>query len=299
MIPPTDAPYPPERWYASGEALFWTVNRATLRTLVINEDTQFFLANTRDLTYGYETGTRVALGVHVSDHSSIEGVYFGLYDSSANYAVVGNNDISLTGMIGFTTFDYFRADSMLLQMTTNIHNGEVNYVCQTEVTGLEWLAGFRYMNFREKFSIHSTDSNSGDSDYRVKVDNNLFGGQIGTRFRLESGFLGLELTGKAGVFGNGITLDSFLGDFNNTQVLRDFRVERDNVAFIGEASLTGLFMITENVYLRSGYTVMWIEGIGRASDQLDFNDTPTAGMEIRKNGGAFVHGAHAGLEIRW
>jgi hypothetical protein len=50
--------------------------------------------------------------------------------------------------------------------------------------------------------------------------------------------------------------------------------------------------------LRTGYNLIWIEGLALAPDQLDFSNTGDD-AELQDGGGVFLHGVNIGLEGRW
>jgi hypothetical protein len=180
-----------------------------------------------------------------------------------------------------------------------LHNIEINRVKRVECTDLSWLVGFRYINFQEDIDITSTDGDNSVSNYRVGTENNLFGGQLGGIWRRHENILGLEVFGKAGIFGTNLTQGQFIGDFGNTFVFRDTRSDWSTTSYLLEGGITGLVRISENWSARAGYNVLFIDGLVRASDQLDFTDTLTSGTLIDDSGEAFMHGANVGLEARW
>ena len=72
------------------------------------------------------------------------------------------------------------------------------------------------------------------------------------------------------------------------------------MAFEGELNLSGIFRINDVWSLKAGYSVMWIEGLALAPDQLDFNFAVSpSGNTLTSDGGMFIHGANVGLEARW
>ena len=156
-----------------------------------------------------------------------------------------------------------------------------------------------YLSLNEQFNLRAIDSDSGASDYHIHARNSLFGGQLGARVERRWRCIDWELTGKAGVFGNVGHQGTWMGDFDNTVILRDSATTRNNVAFVGDLNWTVSFRLNDVWTIRGGYTVMWVEGLALATDQLDFTDTVTSGTAVRNGGGVFLHGANVGLEARW
>jgi len=108
--------------------------------------------------------------------------------------------------------------------------------------------------------------------------------------------VGVQLGGKAGIFGNDSRMHAsavvpFLGSFATS-------ASAGQTSFIGEMNLIGLLRLREHVYLRGGYQVMWIEGLALAPDQVATGNFVGAST-VNTGGGIFLHGAIAGVELRW
>ena len=284
--------------YLVGEILALRLSRARNQALVINEDTGDTLLTTGDLRYRLEPGVRVTMGVSLNECTTLEASYFGLPDWTARRTVEGDDNLSLPGDIAHTALDFLDADRMTVLYLSELHNVEVNVVRPVGSSDLSLLAGFRYVGLRERFNINSFDADSGRSDYDIHTESRLFGAQIGGRLQKQSGRFGLDFVGKAGIFGNDAQQHTFLGDSNNTVVLRDSITHRAGAAFVGEIGLTGKMQLNPRWCLRGGYSALWLEGVVRAPDQLDFTDTSTSGTALIF-GSAFLHGPNIGLEAQW
>ncbi|MDY0166922.1 MAG: BBP7 family outer membrane beta-barrel protein [Thermoguttaceae bacterium] len=285
----------------SADALFLHLNRGTrsaepLVIAVFENETRM---TTHDLSFGTEVGPRFAFDIGLDSHRSIETVYFGLHQWGSTRDVADENNLSIPSPLAVTTQDFFMADRMTLDYRSRIHNVEVNYWRRLGCTNFHLLAGFRYFNLDERFNINSEDDQTGTSDYRVNARNNLYGAQLGGRWEATRGQLGVDFFGKAGVFGNAAGQRTFMGDLDNTVVLRDFNTTGSRTAFIGELGINATWRFTECLAARAGYQLMWVEGVARAPDQLDFTNTLQSGSALVFDQGAFMHGAHVGLEARW
>ncbi len=274
------------------------LSRARNQAVVINEDTGDTLLSTGDLRYRLEPGVRLTMGVSLNERTILEASYFGLPDWTARRTVNGEDNLSLPGDIALAALDFLDADEMKVLYLSELHNFEINLV--RPVAGKDWslLAGFRYVGLRERFDINSFDADSGRSDYDIRSEAHLFGAQIGGRLQRQYGRFGLDFVGKAGIFGNDAQQHTFLGDSNNTVIVRDSITHRTGAAFVGELSLTGKMPLNSRWCLRGGYSALWLEGVVRAPDQLDFTDTATSGTALRF-GSAFLHGPNIGLEAQW
>jgi hypothetical protein len=284
-------------WYASADALFLELD-GTDALIAVDQNTLDPQLTLGDADYDFEIGPRITVGYGGPDRWGVEGSYFGIYDWSGSASVVGANNLALAGDIAFATDDFFGADAMSVTTEAEIHSAELNLVSPTSSAGLSFLAGFRYVNFEETIDIRSTDSDTEISDYLIDASNNLYGGQLGARLRRGSGAILFDVTGKAGIYGNDAEQRQLLGDFGNTFLLRDVSSSQSDVAFLGEVGVNGLLELMPGLYLRSGYNVIFIEGIARAGDQIDLTDSLTAGTATNLDG-AFLHGANVGLEAIW
>jgi hypothetical protein len=289
-----------ESHYFLAEALFWDIDQGTNRVVVLNQNTLQTLLTTDDADLGNQLGARVTFGRWVCCDVAWEASYFGFDDWNGVAVVNGNNDLRLDGDIGLGAVDdFFGANRMQIDNSVELHNIEINRVKRVECTDLSWLVGFRYINFQEDLDITGTDADNSVSNYRVGTENNLFGGQLGGIWRRHENIVGLEVFGKAGVFGTNLTQGQFIGDFGNTFTFRDTRADWSTTSYVLEGGITGLVRITDNWSARAGYNVLFIDGLVRASDQLDFTDTLTSGTLIDDSGEAYMHGANVGLEARW
>ena len=88
---------------------------------------------------------------------------------------------------------------------------------------------------------------------------------------------------------------TFVGDFNNVAVIRDFTEDKNNVSFLNEIGLTAGWQLNEISRIEAGYNMMWVQNVARATDQLEFTDLATSGSDLRLHGGAFLHGANISL----
>jgi hypothetical protein len=301
------------RFYVMAEALFLQLDHPVSQTMVINQNTGMALVDTQDLTFDAEAGPRLTLGCPLGACGAVELSYFGLHHWNVAATATGEGDLSLPGDIGGAVQNFFRdADRMDVNYTAEINSAELNYVREIGCNGLSLLAGFRFVRLDESFNIRSTGELSGISDYGISTKNNLFGAQIGGRWRWERDCVGLEFVSKIGIFGNGAQQHTFLGDtgerltdgqFSTAAdglfVLRDSTTRGSRVAVLGEFGVSAIVRLYCGLYARAGYNVIYIDGVARAPDQLDFTDTATSGTALLFRQGAFMHGANVGLEYRW
>jgi hypothetical protein len=294
-------------WYAELGAVFLDRDdRINDRALLIDDDPPLNADNnflrTNNIDFNYEVGPRVILGYDFNQRIAWEAMYYGVYswDWSAN--VTALDDVNVPGDLGLVpALDFFNADTATVTLDSTFHNFELNRIsCLNSC--LAWLAGFRYVRLTEDFALRTTDfgflAPGGSSRYTIDTTNNLYGGQLGFRLRQLAGDFSFDVLGKAGVYGNTASQKTFVGD-DAGFVLRNSETSATDVAFVGDLAFTGRYHVSSTVALEGGYSVMWIEGLALAPDQLDFTNTATSGQQIDNDGGIFIHGAHAGILVIW
>jgi Putative beta barrel porin-7 (BBP7) len=294
--------------YAWAEGLlWWRDNQTSGRPLVLNLNSGDTLIGSGDVDFDAAGGVRVGYGFRTCSNWAWEIEYFGLFDQSGSESIALANQLALPGNLGLAVNNFFFADNVAVRYESDIQNVEFNRVCcccccggcPTNCSSSEWLYGFRYLNLHETFAIVSTDLQESTSTYRVHTDNNLFGAQIGRRLRHCDGRWSWEGTGKAGIFGNAAEQSSDpIIDFPGF-VFRNARsASEGDVAFVGDLNLSAIYQLNSVWGIRTGYNLMWIEGVALAPDQFDFTNTPTSGTSLSTNG-VFLQGINVGLEARW
>lgn len=126
--------------------------------------------------------------------------------------------------------------------------------------------------------------------------NRLYGVQCGADALLwdRGGPLTVDLIGKAGIYGNRASHDSFYSTGVVTLPAGD---KASATAFLGEMSLAATYRLTERVSLTGGYRLLWIDGVALATDQVaDSNFVFHRGISV--SGDAFYHGAVMGLQYQ-
>lgn len=282
----------------TAEALFLQLNRAGNQTLVINNVTDDPVLTSDALKHNMVGGPRLGLRRTLCSGSTLEVSYFGLHEWESIAAVIGASNLSLPAPLGPATDDFSAAGIMTASLTSRIHNAEFNLIRPTTCPGLAILGGFRYFNLDEGFNLNSEDLLDGTSDYHISTDNNLYGAQIGASLKHEWSHVELEFIGKVGLFGAESRQRTFLADNDNTTILRDTSVRGGQEAFVGELGFNGTLHLTQSLYCRAGYNLIWVDGVARATDQLDFTTSALSSTTL-SSGSAFLHGVNVGLEARW
>jgi hypothetical protein len=314
--------------YVDVEAVFMDREpRLARQPIIVDPNTGTTFLSTSDLDFGFDPGLRATIGTRLCCGLPLELSYFGLFQGNASavaispdpsaFLIFPNNFFGnvFVGMDG-ATVNY---SSVLNSLELNLPYccgccGDCHDECgcsgradrcgcgTVRCQSFEWFAGFRYLSLNERLDISAERTVSGGLEqgtYDIRTTNNLFGAQLGARWRRSQGRLGWEATVRAGVFGNSAQENQSVIDFPNFP-LRNASRSGGEAAFVGEVNLSAFYRLTDIWDLRAGYDVMWIEGLALAPDQLDFNfATSPSGDQLHNGGGMFLNGVNVGLEARW
>ncbi len=186
---------------------------------------------------------------------------------------------------------------MSIHYSSEINNAELNWMHTWN--RLSFLAGFRFLDLSENYDI-TTVTGTDASFYNVRTLNDLYGFQIGGRYRRCCHRFFWDVTGKAGVFGNDVEQSQYLSDINNTTVYRDNTTDHEGtVAFIGDINVSVGFKLNCVWAARCGYNLLWIDQVALAPDQLNFDISSTGASNTHTSGDVFLQGINVALEARW
>ena len=130
-------------------------------------------------------------------------------------------------------------------------------------------------------------SNGDMGDFgRVHTDNDLYGFQVGSEVDIWS-YCRFDVEGytKVGIYANESNL-TYKAQVAGPDLART--AEGNRTSFVGEAALTGTFNFKENLSLRMGYQVTFLNGIAAATDQMSTTDSNTSA--VNDEGSAAYHG---------
>ena len=267
------------------------------------------LLSTPDLQFPFGGGLRVFAGSRVPDAYGWEIGYFGLYGQStgATAATSGTTFLEAPGPLGYDLTS--AAQFATVTWNSTITSAEAN-VFRTATDRarsadgwwtVDWLTGFRYIGVEETaaLDILSCGDDGPLVPYRVGTSNNLFGGQIGTRARLDRERWAFEGWAKAGLLGNAQTLrQPAVVDWLGYEQRPAASVASSETGFVGDLNLSAIYRLSDVWGIRAGYNTIWITGVALAPDQFTFGmDGPLD--TIAGGSGIFLHGVNIGLEARW
>ena len=305
--------------------------RFARQPIVVDTSTNTTLLSTSDLNFNYDPGLRATIGIRRCEGRALEFSYFGLFQGSASALVESPDSTSFLAFPDNLSGNVFvDMDRVQVDYSSWMHSFEMNFPCcrgccdqcgsecgsecgsgygsasgcrEVRCHSIEWFAGFRYLNLGERLDIsaqRTVNAQVEDGTYNIRTANNLYGAQLGARLRRTRNRFGWEATGKAGVFGYDAQQTQSVTDFLDHPLRPTVSSRGSGVAFVGEVNLSALYRLTDVWGLRAGYSVMWIEGLALAPDQLDFAfATSPSGNQLHHGGGMLLHGANVGLEASW
>jgi len=206
----------------------------------------------------------------------------------------------------------FNFNTGFANLGASVKSFELNrHWCKSE--HLRFLAGFRWVEWQETFSLSDefNGSSTSVSDYyETDCINDLYGGQIGLdAWLLSLPWMRIDSLIKAGAYyNNAVQTSMYESNATGSTVSQSVRVGESPVscAFVGELGLTGVVPVCSWLDLRFGYFGLWLSGIVQPTQQLSGQvltqpaggTAPTSGS-ITANGGVLVQGVSLGLEGRW
>jgi len=202
------------------------------------------------------------------------------------------------------------------QLVGSLQSAEINLREPLGWGATRFLVGFRWLQWRETFSL--TDSYSdpmdptvtGTDSWKTSCLNNLYGGQIGLDSMLWNSGKGMRLEGlvKAGAYYNAANQSSGYSYVNTAPFQSPYATITVNspatCSFVGEVGLTTVVPIRRNLDLRCGYFGMWLGNLAQPTQQLSGQTLIPNTVDPRQgtlttNGSLVLQGVSLGLEGRW
>ena len=204
-----------------------------------------------------------------------------------------NNLNAIPGTVDFTLADHIHAD-----YDSEIDSFEVNRWGQLG-NRFFWMFGARHLSLDERFILSGFDSGF-RSDASITTDNSLYGLQIGGRHQscTAGERMIFNLSGKFGLYENRTKQRTRLNDVDNTIRLFDIANEDSATSFVGDIEASLSLRLSQNLYGRLGYQVLWINDVALAPEQFQPSASLTS-VSVDNDGDVVMHGAYAGMEFHW
>lgn len=297
--------------YAYAEALIMgRDNQSFNRPLIIDDVSNATLLSTQNLQFPFGPGVRTFYGQVGPDDRGWEVGYFGLYGQTAMATVAGDESLLLPRPLG-PEMDPDGGDLATIRYSSVINSAEANMFHHFDRWNtyrdawleVDWLTGFRYIGVEESANIGVVCCDgTGFPGYGVNTQNNMFGGQIGGRARLNWQRWALEGWGKAGILGNvQRQWQQPVVDFDGNVIRGATSSSGTTAGMVADLNISAIYRLTDVWGIRAGYNTIWLGGVALAPNQFDFvaAGAPGAGTLLQPNGSVFLHGANLGLEARW
>lgn len=336
LLPYGEGGWASARWFdVQVEYMHLTRRDTALNTINFTSDgpgglgAPLIVLSSDDLSFSDAPGFRAAVAYQLGASSSLEFNYFGTHHWSASAAVrseenelysvfsdFGNNpppqSVPIVVRGGFTDTD--SAHFHGIDYTSAINSYELDFrrrwiFPNSRIQG-SWLAGVRHVNLEEKlrhltmvdYEIDGQDPVTGSMNYLTTTDNNLTGFQIGGDIwaTIIPGFqIGTE--GKAGIYGNRMKQTTLINAESFMDTITE-RATKSRASFVGEAAVMGTWRLTQQLTLRGGYQMVYVDGVALAPD--NFNTEPpflqgARSASVVDNGFVFYHGFTGGVEWMW
>lgn len=274
----------------------WQIGASWLMMRRVVDHGPVFLTPTGDAVVlnANEFNTDYRPGFELTARGPVRGVtadirYFQLDNLDEQSSRVLPAPVLFTGApLGFT-------NPVQFAYQTDLYSAEFNLLTDETSYAVRWLAGFRYLQYNEVFSLQTPETFVASAE----THNHLYGFQIGAEVNLlQSGnwdFRGVVKTGIYHASQDSQYREGTLVFINPTLDLSD---KEDAAAFVGELGLTARYNISSQWSADAGYRVLWLDGIAVAGEQFSTTDFFTQSTTINQ-GDAFLHGFNLGLTYAW
>ncbi|MHC4401471.1 MAG: BBP7 family outer membrane beta-barrel protein [Planctomycetota bacterium] len=276
-------------------------------------------------------GTRYDMG-YVNGH---RGVLFSGYQLSAQNVRLVSSDTSvvfsdppfgpsppsnhLQGYIdtALTTVDNLSVnfDDIFARNAVETWGVELNFLYRMHPNHhggiFELFGGARYMEIDELFSVDALGGNLADSFWATSADNHVIGPQLGARWFRKTGrwtfategrfFAGFNAQSikQRGTLGSQLdpALAGLLQIRNMGPTSFNHGASQNEWSPTAELRVDARYQLTSGVSARIGWTGIWMDGVARASNLINY-EVPNMGIDLSQNRQSiFIHGASIGLEL--
>jgi hypothetical protein len=243
--------------------------------------------NADSVPTAWQAGARAEVGWQWGPHAlELSGYYMPHSSANRQFTDPGALDVRFGGFpvpAGFGGDDgnlFLQAGRVELETAVQIANAELNYTC--ECGCVHWIAGIRYFDLQERFSILTDDALSEANEvgspfpstidiYTVRTANRICAGQVG--FELQKCLvprLALGLTSKNAFGVNFIRVNNTLERGDGLVGFDDVRTKTSFGAII-ELDATLTWAMTDHIRLRAGYQALWAVHVAEPSHNVEYD----------------------------
>ena len=252
--------------------------------------------------FDYRSGYRVGALYMPNKNRSFELSYLEIGEWKASRVENGPHNLSFPFDNSSYTTDFVNAKRAEATYHSRFNNWELNYWRHVtprrgDYFSVSGIFGFRFIDLRERCLVQFTRGQD-MSDYAIHTKNHLYGAQIGGNLQINpTRFWSWDATVKVGGLINRAQQDTFLGDKNNTVVLRDFDHRQYRWTYFGTAQLALAYQLWSHLNMHGGYEMLYLSGVALAPEQIDKHTSPASGKRLDARGNALIHGLFAGITL--
>lgn len=262
----------------------------------------YTVINTKALIndFDFEPGWRAAVFLNPNVKNGIEGNFLYLQPWTGEKSRHANATLFFPFTHPGYSTDFIHASEAHTKYVSHFWTGEVNYwryftPRNIDYFSLSGIFGARYFRLTESFKltmIRPPDK----STYSIHTKNHVYGAQLGLDFQMNpTNWLSWEAYAKVGVFGNKTDQKQFMGDLDNTVVLRDSERDKTQWGYFADVNAQVGFRFLRHFYLHAGYEMIFLTGLAIAPEQVDRHTRSSAGRKDYTHGNAIIHGMFGGL----
>jgi hypothetical protein len=252
--------------------------------------------------FGFESGARVAISYLKDRRNSFEvnGLY--IWEWEGNKVMHGNAALSYPFHNSNYTNDFVNARRAEAKYESQFYSAEGNFwrfvtPRRIDYFSVSGLLGLRYIHLREKSTL-AFFKGSNKSNYNIRANNILPGVQVGGCFEWNpTNYLTWNFTTKFGGLVNRSSQKTFLGDNNNTRVIRDFKVHKWDATFLADIAASIQYQVTSHINLHGGYQVIYLAGVALSPEQYTNNSSSSLAHHRVSDGNILLHGLFAGFTL--
>ena len=290
-----------DQWTVLAEVLFLRRSDADQLALITHQETEEILVDAEHLEFNHNAAMRYQL---IREYCCCWGWDIG-YFGIDSWTTAGNGGGPVSPVLQGPGVDFpstahgtiYRAE-----YGTDLYSAEFNirrrvHECLTAV------AGFRWIELRDELHTLAIAPEVIDM-YTVDTNNQMYGFQLGADTRLwdHQGRFQIDGIFRAGILFNNADQNMvapILRPFEPAAV-SEITAKEDHTAFVGEIGLRGNLQIWRGLYATGGYSILWLDGLALAPDQIPHTSLLTPPFADLDTGGTlYFHGATVGLMGRF
>ncbi len=242
----------------------------------------------RDFDFGWNTGIDATIGVRFWQKEAIEVRFMNFSSNSGD---------SFTTPGGFIGAGFTGPGGTLFQggYETRMQSWELNWRHQL-FDQLNVLAGARYIS-ADDMLFYKLNGNVATGKYNYR--NNLFGAQVGADWALlpmASPFQ-INVFGKIGLYS--VQTKGGIDEFQGNNYIGGFYANQRDTTWGSEAGATIGYRIGNNVLLRAGYQVLWLNDIGLASNNASASLLNPSLLRSVYRGDLVLQGVNFGMTVSY